>query len=208
MFRTNKLSYKRIRKSCRHLRDPIAYDFFRSELQALRTWAATGQIDLCYCDEMGVSRQALVPYGWQPKGKSDAFVPVTPSGNLTTLGFLYEDNRFEGYLQQGAMSSAMLISCVDDFASRLTRKTVLIMDNASTHRSALFESRLGDWRTQGLHIQYIPAYCPELNLIECLWKKIKYHWLNPLDFLTAVSLRTALEDIIAGIGTKYRINFD
>lgn len=102
----------------------------------------------------------------------------------------------------------MLISCVDDFASRLTGRTVLIMDNASTHRSALFESRLGHWRTQGLHIQYIPAYCPELNLIECLWKKIKYHWLNPLDFLTAVSLRTALEDIIAGIGTKYQINFD
>lgn len=64
LFRVSKLSYKRIRKSCRHLRDPIAYAFFRGELQALRAWSVTGEVDLCYCDEMGISRQAVVPYGW------------------------------------------------------------------------------------------------------------------------------------------------
>lgn len=157
---------------------------------------------------MGVSRQAVVPYGWQPVGKSAAFMPATPSGNLTTLGFFYRDNRFESYLLAGALSSSMLVKCVNDFASRLTRKTILILDNASTHTSALFRSHLASWRTQGLYIQYIPAYCPELNLIECLWKQIKYYWLNPADFLSASSLRTALESVLTGIGTKYRITFD
>ena len=120
---------------------------------------------------MGVSRQAVVPYGWQPMGKSEAYVPATPSGNLTTLGFFYEDNRLESYVQQGAMSSAMLIECVTDFARRLTKKTILILDNASTHTSLLFRSHLTEWRRQGLYIEYIPAYCPELNRIECLWKQ-------------------------------------
>ena len=207
LFKANKLSYKRIRKSCRHLRDSVAYEFFRTEVGALRDWAASGEIDLCYCDEMGLSRQAVVPYGWQPLGKSEAYIPATPSGNLTTLGFLYEDNRFESYLQEGAMNSAMLVKCMDDFASRLVKKTVVIMDNASTHTSELLRSKLAEWRKQGLYIQHIPAYCPELNLIECLWKQIKYHWLNPLDFFTKGSLKAALETILAGIGTKYRITF-
>lgn len=170
--------------------------------------ADTGEVDLCYCDEMGVSRQALVPYGWQPVGKSDAFVPATPSGNLTTLGFFYRDNRLESYLLSGAMTSALLVECMNDFVGGLSRKTILIMDNASTHTSAFFRSHLAGWRSQGLYIQYIPAYCPELNLIECLWKQIKYHWLNPIDFLTASSLKVALEGILEKIGTKYRINFD
>lgn len=156
---------------------------------------------------MGVSRQAFVPYGWQPMGKSEACVPATTSGNLTTLGFIYEDNRFESYQQQGAMSSAMLVKCMDDFASRLVKKTVLILDNVSTHTSELFRSRLAIWRKQGLHIQHISAYCPELNLIECPWKHIKYHGLNPLDFFTKDSLKGALETILAEIGTKYRITF-
>lgn len=207
LFRANKLTYKRIRKSCRHLRDPLAYEFFREEVKALQAWADSGEIDLCYGDEMGVSRQAVVPYGWQPVGQSEAFMPATPSGNLTTLGFLYRDNRLESYLHQGAMTSALFVKCVDDFASGLVRKTVLILDNASTHKSALVASRLAVWRNQGLHIQYIPAYCPELNLIECLWKQIKYHWLRPLDFLTPASLRSSLETILAQVGTKYRITF-
>lgn len=104
LLRANKLSYKRIRKSCRHLRDPLAYEFFQKEVKALQAWADTGEIDLCYGDEMGVSRQAVVPYGWQAVGKSEAFMPATPSGNLTTLGFFYRDNRLESYVHQGAMT--------------------------------------------------------------------------------------------------------
>ena len=100
------------------------------------------------------------------------------------------------------MSSAMLVKCIDDFASRLVKKTVVIVDNASTHTSELFSDRLAVCRQQGLHIQHILPYCPELNLIEFLWKQIKYHWLNSMDFLTEASYRTALEAILAQIGTK------
>ena len=60
-------------------------------------------------------------------------------------------------------------------SGRLARKTVSILDNASTHKSTLVASRVADWRSQGLYIQYIRAYYSELNLIECLWKQIKYH---------------------------------
>ena len=120
---------------------------------------------------MGVSRQAVVPYGWQLAGKSEAFMPATPSGNLTTPGFFYRDNRLESYVHDGAMSSAMFVRCVDDFASRLARKTVLILDNASTHKRALASGSLPGWRSQGLYIQYIRAYGPELNVIDCLWKQ-------------------------------------
>jgi transposase len=30
---------------------------------------------------------------------------------------------------------------------------------------------------QGLYLLFLPPYCPELNLIEILWRKIKYEWL-------------------------------
>ena len=154
LFRASKLSYKRTRRSCRHLRDPLAYEFFREEVEALQARADTGETDLCYGDQMGVSRQAVVPYGWQLAGKSEAFMPATPSGNLTTPGFFYRDNRLESYPHQGAISSALFVKCVDDFAIRLGRKTGLILDNTSTHKSALVVSRLANWRSQGLYIQH------------------------------------------------------
>src|SRR5690242_7682951 len=32
------------------------------------------------------------------------------------------------------------------------------------------------WEQQGLYLYYLPAYSPELNRIEILWKQAKYFW--------------------------------
>ena len=51
---------------------------------------------------------------------------------------------------------------------------MLVMDNASIHTSAIFQDQLPKWEQQGLDIFYLPAYSPELNLIEILWRFMKY----------------------------------
>ena len=54
---------------------------------------------------------------------------------------------------------------------------------------------------------FLPPYCPELNLIEILWRKIKYEWL-PLDaYQNFKTLTAALFAVLKGIGSKYRITF-
>jgi hypothetical protein len=48
---------------------------------------------------------------------------------------------------------------------------------------------------------------PELNLIEILWRRIKYHWL-PLDaYQSYVHLKTEVLSILENIGEKYVITF-
>src|SRR6516165_3746184 len=51
------------------------------------------------------------------------------------------------------------------------------MDNASVHTSEEFEECLPRWKKKGLTIKYLSTYSPELNLIEILWRNIKYTWL-------------------------------
>ncbi|MBO0861095.1 MAG: transposase, partial [Chloracidobacterium sp.] len=51
------------------------------------------------------------------------------------------------------------------------------IDGASTHKSEEFQARLEEWEARGLYIYLLPAYRPELNLIEILWRMIKYDWL-------------------------------
>jgi hypothetical protein len=41
--------------------------------------------------------------------------------------------------------------------------------------------------TEG-HYQYLPSYSPELNLIEILWRFIKYYWLLRIDTLNRKAL--------------------
>jgi transposase len=58
-----------------------------------------------------------------------------------------------------------------------------------------------------LFVYLLPAYSPELNLIEIIWRMIKYHWppLNAYD--SYKDLFRELGKVLKGIGSKYQINF-
>lgn len=51
--------------------------------------------------------------------------------------------------------------------------TVVVLDNASFHRARAVQQARAEWETQGLTLFYLPAYCPHLNLIEGIWKRLK-----------------------------------
>jgi transposase len=57
-------------------------------------------------------------------------------------------------------------------------------------------------------LHYLPTYSPELNLIEMLWKKVKYEWL-PLNATPSFkTLQKELQTVLEDIGNKYTITFD
>ncbi len=123
------------------------------------------------------------------------------------FGLLARDNTFEGYDTLGAMNAELLAAFVDDFATKITCKTIIVLDNAPFHRADYLRSKIKEWEEQDLYIWFLPAYSPHLNLIETLWRKVKYEWLKPHHFIDWQSLNDALDEIFVNIGAKYTINF-
>jgi len=70
-----------------------------------------------------------------------------------------------------------------------------------------FLDNVDHWNKQNLFIQNIPAYSPELNKIEILWRKIKYEWLNFSAYESFATLKDSSNHILANIGLDYKINF-
>jgi len=105
------------------------------------------------------------------------------------------------------MNGELIIAFLDDFATRLTQKTVVVLDNAPIHHSEEFDQKIAEWKQQDMEIFFLPTYSPHLNLIETLWRKIKYEWLKPPDYLSWESLCQAIENIIVGVGKNYLIEF-
>jgi transposase len=56
-----------------------------------------------------------------------------------------------------------------------------------------------------LYFFYLPPYSPHLNLIETFWRKVRYEWLRPKDYLSAKTLKDALWKIIAKYGDEFSI---
>jgi len=171
-----RLRWKRVRKSLKSLRDPIAFAKGKRELEALQKQEDKGKIDLYYFDESGFALDPTIPYAWQ-EPKSVIELPARKYGRINVLGFMNRQNDLHPFMFEGSIHTGVVIACFDTFCQTLTKKTVVVIDNASIHTSDEFEDRIPYWKMQGLVIKYLPPYSPELNLIEILWRRIKYTWL-------------------------------
>lgn len=200
--------WKRMRRSSRTRRDEAEFRLAEAELAQLRAKvvAGTSRCDLWYFDEAGFTLQPAIPYAWQRIGQR-LELASTHGPRQNVLGFFNLHSQFQSFAFQGAIDSHTVIHCFDLFHQHQQRPAVIVVDNAPIHTSEDFEEELERWRKEDLYVKFLPPYCPELNLIEHLWRKIKYEWL-PLDAYQNFKTMTAsLFDVLKGIGSKYRITF-
>jgi transposase len=201
-----RLRWKRVRKSLKSLRDPDAFAKAKRELEALQHQEDQGQLALYYFDESGFALDPTIPYAWQ-EPNSIIELPARKSGRINVLGFMNRHNDLHPFMFEGPIHTSMVIACFDTFCHTLTKKTVVVIDNASIHTSEEFADRLPYWKKKGLMIKYLPPYSPELNLIEILWRRIKYTWLPFSAYECLNALSEALETILSRVGSEYQITF-
>jgi transposase len=201
-----RLRWKRVRKSLKKLRDPDAFARCQRELEALQQQEDQGRIDLYYFDEAGFALDPTIPYAWQ-EPHSVIELPAFRAGRINVLGFMNRKNDLHAYMFEQSIHTGVVVACFDAFCHTLTKKTVIVVDNASIHTSDDFADRLPYWKKQGLIVKYLSPYSPELNLIEILWRRIKYTWLPFSAYECLNALIEALEDILSHVGSKYQITF-
>jgi len=114
-----------------------------------------------------------VPYAWQKKG-NPVLLPSVRSKGLSVLGLLSRTSKFFQKTLEGNVNSEAVTVFFDEFCETLNKETVVVLDNSSVHKSKLFTEKSREWEEKGLKIYFIPPYSPELNLIEILWRFIKY----------------------------------
>ncbi|WP_019503786.1 IS630 family transposase [Pleurocapsa sp. PCC 7319] len=185
---------------------PEFYDRKVKELDKLKEQESTGEIEIRYVDESGFCLIPYIPYAWQER-KQKIEVPSQQSKRLNVLGFLSRQNELEVYTFKCSINSDVIVACIDQFCEKITKKTILIMDNASIHQNNFLWNKEAEWSEKGLEIFFLPTYSPHLNIIEILWRFIKYKWLESDAYESYSALVDAVENILKNFGTEYTINF-
>ncbi len=122
--------------------------------------------------------------GWQPIGKRHT-IRSAKDWVTNLFGLLSRQGKLITYATSRSIKGQFVAECLDEIAERITKPTVIVMDNAPWHTSELVQSRQKVWAQKDLYLFFLPTYSPHLNLIETWWRKIKYAWLkcNSQDFL-------------------------
>ena len=199
--------WKRIKKAPAQAPEPHKYRRSQAMIAHLQARESQGECDLWYFDGAGFCLEPYLPYAWQPRGTSIEIQTSSHSRRLNVLGFLKRNNDLYPYMIEGSIDTAVIIECFEQFSAHIDKRSYVLLDNAPMHRSKAFIQRIAQWVRKGLIVKYLPAYAPELNLIEILWRFIKYYWL-PFSAYTSFScLCKAVEDILTRFGTDYTITF-
>lgn len=197
--------WKRIRKSLKN-RKPLDYESKKEELGLLKSLQKDGAIDLFYADGAGFGMVPTVPYAWQKIGERIE-APSFPGKTLNVFGIWDGKKELVLYGQESCMDSRSVAAYIDGFCGKIKKKTVIVLDNASIHKSAWFTSKAEGWAKKGLDIFYLPVYSPQLNKIEHLWHAMKYRWIDFKAYLKWENLVGYVEKIAKNFGTTYTINF-
>jgi len=207
--RKNGKVWKRKRKKLKGKPEPDAYEQGKADLEELRLLASQGEFDLVYFDESGVSLQPVVPYAWQDRGRAGTLaVSSSHSKRINLLGFLNPaTDQFDGWQIEGKVNSQAVIEIIDQYCDRLTHPVMVVIDNAPIHTSKAVAAKIKEWDRRGLSLYFLPKYSPQLNLIEILWRFIKYQWLPASAYESLSNLRGSISRIFSGYGDEYSVSF-
>lgn len=205
--------WKRLCLSLSNQRDEESFRSAQQELNKLIAAAKLGCCDVFFFDEAGFCLNPVVPYGWQPKGKTIGLdAGPSHSKRINVLGFLHHSGkRLSAWTIDQSVTSDVVADSLRDFSLHRkpnSKPCIVIIDNATMHHSQEVQEAISDLQERkDIFFQFIPPRSPELNWIEILWRKIKYQWLPNSAFASIESLETQLHEIIAYFGTKYQITF-
>jgi transposase len=198
--------WKRVRTSLKPKQDPVKFSQAQHDITQLQLQHKIGDINLTYFDASGFSLKPAIPYAWQDINKN-ILLNAEHSARYNVLGFMSYECKLSSYVFSGKTDSDSVIASFDSFSVGITKPTWVVLDNASVHTSAKFKANIDKWKQLGLNLYFLPPYSPELNLIEILWRFIKYKWLSFSAYLSPNNLQHELNNVLKNVGLKYKITF-
>ena len=184
----------------------VVYQQKKDILGELENLSEADLIDLYYSDESRVSLEPSVPYGWQFPDE-EVFMPTQKGAGLNCFALLKRNNDCVIETTTENINSQFVFQRLEELSTKLKKLTVVVLDNARIHCSQIIKERFDVWQRRGLYLFYLPRYSPHLNIVETLWRKLKYEWLSPSDYQDKENLFYQIKLALTAVGQNLFIQF-
>jgi transposase len=156
-------------------------------------------------DEVGFQTQGTLAYTWGPKGEDIVVKNYGRHGRVNLIG-VYEVGSGEffyktTFLRGNALRFKRFLCCLK--RKFRTDKILIIADNASFHKAKWFTKW---WKESSwLRIEFLPAYSPDFNPIERLWKWIKREYTHNQCWSSKKDLRKYIENKLSTMNDNKKL---
>lgn len=172
--------------------DRVAQEAFLAEYENLKQNKGESDVIL-FMDAVHPQHNPVLGYGWIKRGE-DCEVPSNTGRRRLNINGAVDLERLEPVVRyDDTIDAASTIALFDQILLTYTYATCvyIICDNAGYYRSKAVQAYLQDSR---IKLVFLPAYAPNLNLIERLWKFFKKQVLYNRYYQSFDEFRAACKD--------------
>lgn len=157
-----------------------------------------------FSDEAGFQLLTGVVSTYAPRGQTPILSVPLSYDRLSVMGAISTTGDLLTWMQDHPIKGPDLVRFLKHLLAHIPGKILLVWDGLPAHRSRVVKDFLASGAAKRLTLLQLPAYAPELNPQEGIWRYLKYvelanvccHDLNQL----RVELRRAIQRL------RYRLN--
>jgi transposase len=166
-------SYQKARFVSDHLNEAKRLEWCRTKWPAIVRQARQRKALLLFGDEASFAQWGSLSSTWAPQGEQPEVRTSGKRKGYKVFGLIdYYSGRLFYKAHEGRFNSESYAAFLLDVLSQTRRHVIVIQDGARYHTSqamqAFFKAHAARWT-----IEQLPAYSPDFNPIEHLWKKVK-----------------------------------
>jgi transposase len=166
-------SYQKARFVSDHLNEAKRLEWRQTRWPQILQRARQRQALLLFGDEASFAQWGSLSYTWAPRGQQPE---VPTSGKRKAYKVFGLIDYFSGRLfskgHTGRFNSESYAAFLLDVLAQTTQHVVVLQDGARYHTSKAMQQFFAA-HADRLTIEQLPAYSPDFNPIEHLWKKVK-----------------------------------
>jgi len=110
---------------------------------------------------------------WAPIGKTPLLRTPCKYEHLSVASALTMEGKLVTQVRASSFTGKAIVGFLKHLLSKIPGKLILIWDGASIHCSKEVKEFLSQGGAQRLHLVRLPAYSPELNPDEGVWRWLK-----------------------------------
>lgn len=166
-------SYQKARFVADHLDEAARLQWRQQTWPKVLRQAHQRKALLLFGDEASFAQWGSLSYTWAPRGQQPAVPTSGKRKAYKVFGLIdYFSGRFFSKAHTGRFNSESYAAFLLEVLSQTTQHVFVIQDGARYHTSKAMEQFFAAHAKRLTKVQ-LPAYSPDFNPIEYLWKKVK-----------------------------------
>jgi transposase len=158
-----------------------------------------------FVDESGFYLLPAVVKTYGPEGQTPIVDEWLTRDHLSIMGGLTTEGRVYTLVRQKALTGVETVEFLEHLGRQVKGPTLVIWDGSPIHRRTLVTDFIKAVGPKGLQVETLPAYAPDLNPVEWLWRHLKEEEMPNLTCLDLEELHEQFHLALARLRGKPRL---